>query len=568
MRMLVTAVVLLATALPLVAQPTATPRDELLSLVPSDTAICLIVQGVRDRSQAVAASPLAAWVSQKYGTALGAAPELQKLKDVETLFTSFLGVTPTDLRDDIFGDAIVLTYKPGPVGKPEQEQGCVMLKARDPAKLAKLVDQLNKVQNATKELTAIVPLKYRGQEYFKRAKSDDRSEFYLLDDGLFVFAAQEASIHSVIDQRLAPKNNPPPIAKSIEQLRVQDAFILCWFNPRKLDTEVKAHIAAAGSAKEKAARQQFAQIWSALDNIAIYLDAKADLEFGVAAAYRADALPGELRSFLQSRPKSSALWQVIPEDALLAIAGRATGRQIMDVLLSFTPAEDRDEVRQEIEKSLGAVIGRQKVPDVLRGIGPDWGVWVTQPGTGGWWPTVTLAVGVTDDPATVRTAVEKTVAFYSQFAQVGYNRDHDDQIESQTERPVAGPEVTIFSNPKLFSNGFLPCYALSEGHLIVSSSPKQVAAFRKPGAVKVPPDEAVVLRVSGAALQGYLGKHGKEIAEWAATQQDRPVASVNREVTTLAEILHVLDRGELVLRGDGQVLRCGVRLKFIQPLTK
>ena len=141
MRMLLTVLVLAAAALPLVAQQPTTPRDDLLRLVSPDTAICLVVQNVRERSKTVAASPLAAWVSEKYRPALGAAPELQKLKDVETLFSTFLGVSLTDLRDDIFGDAIVLTYTPGPVGKPEAEQGCVMLKARDPAKLAKLVEQ-------------------------------------------------------------------------------------------------------------------------------------------------------------------------------------------------------------------------------------------------------------------------------------------------------------------------------------------------------------------------------------------------------------------------------------------
>ncbi len=567
MRTLVTAVVLLAVALPLAAQPATAPRDELLRLVPTDTAICLVVQGVRERSKVVSASPLAAWVSEKYRPALGAAPEMQKLKDVETLFSTFFDVTLTDLRDDIFGDAVVLTYQPGPIGKPEAEQGCVMLKARDPAKLSKLVDKLNTVQKTTKELTSVEKRTHHGQAYFQRMKADDRSEFYLLDDGLFVFAAQEASIHAVIDRQRDPTLTLSPVVKAIEQLGVQNSFLFCWFNPRKLDAEVQAHVTAAGSASEKAARRQVAQIWAALDNVAVYLDAEKDLELGFAAAYRAEAMPDEWRTLLHARPRSATMWQVIPEDALVALAARSTGRQILDAVLSFTPPEERATVRQDVERAFGAIIGKGNVPALLAGVGPDWGVWVTRPQGKSWFPAATLAVGVADDPA-VRSAVAKTATFYTQLAQFSYNREHDDQIESRIERKADGPDVTVFTNPAIFPPGVRPAFGLTHGHLVVASSPEQVEAFRKPVAPKMPPEETVVLRVSGAALHAYLGEHGKAIAEWAADQQDRPLEEVRKEFANFADVLNVLDRGEVILRGDGQVLRCAVRLKFVKPLAK
>lgn len=557
MRTLVTAVALLLAAVPLAAQ---TPRDELLRLVPADTAICLVVQGVRERSQTIAASPLAAWVRDKYRPALGAAPELEKLKDVEKLFTTFLGVSLTDLRDDIFGDAIVLTYTPGPVGRPDAEQGCVMLQARDPDKLTALVGKLNALQQTTKELTAVTQQAHAGQKYFQRVKADGRHEFYLLDNGLFVFAAQEGSIRALIDQRQNLKADPSPVAKAMGQLGVQDAFLTCWFNPRKLDAEVAAHVAAAGSAKEKAARRQFAQIWSAFDSLALYVAADKDLELGFAAAYRADALPAEWKVLLGSRARASALWQVIPDDALFAVAGRATGSQIVDALLSFTPADDRVAVRAEVEKTFGAVIGRKNVPGLLRGVGPDWGVWVTRGRS--WVPSATLALGLADDEA-VRAAAAKTVTFYTQNAQAGYNRDHDDQIESHTEK-----DVTVFANPTLFPAGVRPAYGLTDGYLVAASSPDQVTAFRKPTLTAAVPAEAVVMRVSGAALHAYLNEHAKPIAAWVAAQQDRPLDAVVKEIGTVAEAVSVLDRGEVVLRGDGQVLRCTVRLKFVKPLAK
>lgn len=568
MRILLTAALLLALASdPVSAQTPPSPRDELLRLVPNDTAICLVVQGVRERSKIVAASPLAAWIQEKYGSAIGTAPEIDKLKGVETLFTTFLGVSLTELRDDIFGDAIVLTYQPGPVGKPDAEQGCVMLKARDPAKLAKLIDKLNTAQKSSNDLSTIAERTHKDQKYFQRVKGEGKGEFYLLKDDLFVFAAQEASIQAVIDQSLKPKAIPNPVAASIQRLGVQNSFLLCWFNPRKLDAEVKAHVAAAGSAKEKATRQQFTDLWSALDDIAIYLDADKNLELGFAAVYRADAMPGEFKTVLGSRLKSSALWQVIPDDSILALAGRTTGRQLLDVMLSLTAADERASARQEIEKAIGAVAGKDEAPKMLQAVGPDWGVWVTRPRKESWFPEITAAIRVEGDSPDVQESIVKTLAFYLQFARVSYNRDHDDQIEARTERSDKAGEVTTFSNAKLFPPGLRPSYGMTSGYLVMASSPELVQAFRKPDDAKAT-DVAVLLRVSGSALQGYLGAHGPTIAKWVADHQKRPTADVKKEIETLREFLSVLDRAELRIRGDGKTIRCSVQLKFVKPLAK
>ena len=240
---------------------------------------------------------------------------------------------------------------------------------------------------------------------------------------------------------------------------------------------MKAHVSAAGSAQERAARRQFADIWSALDNFALYLDAEKDLELGFSAAYRADALPTELKTVLGSRTKSSALWQIVPDDAIVALAGRATGTQIVDVLLAFTPPEDRPVVRLEIEKAFGAIIGKANVPAMLHGVGPDWGVWVTRPDKAAWFPGLTAAVRVEGNP----NAVAKTVAFYTQLAQFGYNRDHNDQVESSSTPLANGQDITTFTNESIFPGGFQPSYGLTDGHLVVSSSPARGRGLSQAG---------------------------------------------------------------------------------------
>lgn len=545
----------------------AAPRDELLKLVPDDTAICLVVQGLRERSKAVAASPLAEWVGTNFKPALGGAPELQKLKDVETLFTSFLGVSLADLRDEIFGDALVLCYQPGPPGNPQAERGFVMLKARDPAKLAALVNKLNALQKSSGELTSIDEKIHRGQTYFKRSKGDAAGEYYLLADGLFAFAGQEASIQSVIERRLEAKSSAGAVAKSVARLGVENAFLYCWFNPRKLDADVKAHVAAATGEGERATRRQFAQIWSAIDDLAIYLDADKELELGFAAAYRAEAMPPELRTVLGTQPRPSALWQVIPEDAMVALAGRVSGNELIDVALSFAPAEERAAARQEIEKAIGAVVGKDKLPAMLKGVGPDWAAWIAAPKANGWFPTITAAVRIDDADPTVPSSVMKTLSFYSQFVRVQYNREHDDAIESKVER-IGTVDATVFSNAKLFPPGCRPAYGFANGHLVFGSSPELIGAFRKPAIESSPTARAPFLRVSGNAFREYLEKHGPALADWISDRQDRPREDVWKEIQNVTEILKAVDRCEVFAQGSGDVVKLAVRAKFVKSLSK
>ena len=125
--------------------PAAAPRDELLRYVPADAGFCLVVQGLRDKLADVQASPMVkGWA--KLAPALAATEEWKQLAEAEAYLKKHLGVGWSDLRDDLLGDAFALAYRPGPAGKPEQEQGLFLVRARDAKKLAGLIDKLNALQ--------------------------------------------------------------------------------------------------------------------------------------------------------------------------------------------------------------------------------------------------------------------------------------------------------------------------------------------------------------------------------------------------------------------------------------
>ena len=86
------------------------------------------------------------------GMAIANAPEQKKLVEFEAQLKQGLGVTWSQLRDDIFGDAVVFAYRPGSSGKEDQEQGLMLVHARDAQLLANIAKRFNDIQQQSGDL--------------------------------------------------------------------------------------------------------------------------------------------------------------------------------------------------------------------------------------------------------------------------------------------------------------------------------------------------------------------------------------------------------------------------------
>src|SRR5579884_1542567 len=154
----------------------ATPRDELLRLVPDDVGFCVVLQNLRTQSKALLASPFVAqFRASPLGQALQHAPEAAKLIQADVQLKKYLHVSWAQLRDDIFGEAVVLAYRPGPPDKPDQEQGIILIRAHDPQLLAALVDRINEVQRQSHDLQALEERRFEDAIYYCRVERRGKS---------------------------------------------------------------------------------------------------------------------------------------------------------------------------------------------------------------------------------------------------------------------------------------------------------------------------------------------------------------------------------------------------------
>ena len=132
--------------------------DTLLRLVPPDASVVVTVEGLRDRLRDIGASrlisdlrrlpPVNSWLdSEKYR-------HLQRsCEQVEAV----LGVKLAEIRDQVLGDAVVLVLRLPPGDPPDHSQarGLLLLRARDPVLLNRLISAFNAAQRDSGELKRV-----------------------------------------------------------------------------------------------------------------------------------------------------------------------------------------------------------------------------------------------------------------------------------------------------------------------------------------------------------------------------------------------------------------------------
>ena len=90
----------------------ADPLTEMLRVTPPETSLGLLVRDLRGHHNSVAGGPLAAaFRASPVGKGITAAPELAQIDELGAKVAKVIGMDLSTLRDDVFGDAVVLAYQ-------------------------------------------------------------------------------------------------------------------------------------------------------------------------------------------------------------------------------------------------------------------------------------------------------------------------------------------------------------------------------------------------------------------------------------------------------------------------
>ena len=536
----------------------ADPVAPLKPLVPPDAAIVFVVRNLGPQLKALGESPMAAWLAASALFKQFVDPkEAEKLVAVRDFVTAQLGVTADELRDDIFGEAVVFAFRPGDPGKPETDTGTLLVRPRDPAALQRLVERVNRFQQATGELTGVTPAEHGGIRYSVRAKATKAREFYAFHDKFFVFTNREATLHGVLAKSRAPDPAAVPKWLGLDDGR---ATLTALFNPRAFDAAWAARAANGPDAGDRAFHKQFAKVWAALDGLALSAVAGENLTLRVAADLDDARLPPEWQRLLTPLAGPSP-GVAAPADTLIAVRGNFNLRTLLDVASAFLPDGGAASGKQ-LDEAVGPAVGRDDLPAVLDKLGPEVSFWVRPNATAATLEAA-LAVRLGPTPADARRLappLRQGLDTLAHLWRVEHNRKHADQV---TLRPAA--DGLTAENPRGFPAGFAPSYrvAAESGYAIVTSHP-DVRVSLSTRSVENPP----LVRVSLSECHAYLRDHQAAVAKFLAGYEARPAAEVERELGNLLPVLEAGKSLDARLSRERNRVVLTVTVEFVKPLAK
>ncbi len=567
-------VILLLAALPAIAKDTRA-RDELLRLVPEDVGFCVVVQDLRDYSRKVLASP---FVKQLRASALGqqlaAAPEMSRLEDADSQVQAFLNVSLTQLRGDIFGDAVVLAYRPGPPGKPEAEQGVLLVHARDPRLLARLVDRLNEVQSQSHDLEKLETRHLGEAVYYCREERQGKS-YYFLRGSILAASKQEGILRETLQRALQSSTAEPALLRNLRQCGVANDIACWWINPRAFDAHLEAGAAHADES-QRAFLQTVRTYWKGIDGVALSLAlAEKDVQIKLSAVATPQRLPALLRSTFTDTPKSSKLWSCFPDTAILAVAGRFDAADSMKELGTFMTPEARAHMHQTLSRGLGAALGKDIEKDILPYLGPDWGICVLAPERDRHTllPQSLTALRIRPDGKTppLPTVLLNGLNALAGLAVFSYNANHDDPIVLKTV--VHGKTEIRYLSGQAFPEGVQPAYAFKDGYLLLASAPSVIDHFQAPTHSPTRTgNDVLLLRLSLHALADYLQDHKSALATRMAEKDHVSRGEAENRMTYLIDVCRLFDRFDVLQEGASgrvtTVLRLGTRWPLLAPARR
>jgi hypothetical protein len=548
----------------------AHPVDDLLKHVPSGTAVCFVVRDLSGRVQQLNESPFASWFeTTAFGKRILANMEWQRPEQFEAQLKELFGLTPDELIRDVFGDAIVFAYTPGPGGKADRERGLILVKPKKPDVAARVLARLDEIQKQSGELVSVAEEKRGGIAFTVRKKKDGGTEAYRLQDGVLAFASDETSLKSYLDWHAA-KGQPAAVAASLARLKANESFVTIWFDPRAFDAAFRDKVKTSETASDKVMANLFAGIWSAVDDFALHAEITDRFAIRVSTRFAKDRLPVAAAGLLPFQPGETPLWSAIPPDAIFAMAGRFAVATAFSRADRLAKAAGQPEPTAGLTRDLGPIFGKDKWPAVVEAIGPDWGLWITAPErTEMWSPDWTFVLRVRPDSTKkvdTASAFLKGIESAAHFAKGAYNSSHSDQLELN-EETIAGQKVRIFDGGKL-PQGVRPCFAVKGGYFVFASSPERIAKFEPPAGDAGTAIESTLIRISGSGLRAYLARHADSVATAMATANDRPIAEMKAGVALLIESLEPFDKIELMAGQESDVTRLSLVLTPAKSLKK
>ncbi len=539
------------------------PADELLRLLPDDLGFAVVIRDLRGHGRLIAESPFAAMLrNTEPARSFVSSPEVRKLREFDEILQKHLKTNLQQVRDDVLGDALVFAYWPGTPADSKGERGVFLAHARDPALLARLAEEINRLQRESGDLVKVEARTHEGVPYQRRQEKDGQVSYYLIQGPLLAYSDDEGSIQQIIkSQKQRPRAS---LRDQLHGLGVHEALAVVWLNPRAFDQHLKRQLDQA-SDPTFTFLKTFTRSWKQLEGAALVVRIQQDIDLSLCVRMQTSALPEPARRFFAGLSQPSMLWGYFPDRVIFAAAGRIDLASFAEMVAEFVPEDSRQKLLAGLSQGTLALLGRDFQKDVLPNLGPDWGYYLAAPPAGEpWFPHSVVAVSV-QNPGPGRPLDQ--VLFDSLRMAVGFGilSQTGDKSAVQLKNASQGNIPIVYLQSEVFfPSGFQPALAAKASCLVLASSPAALLRFaetRPAGKPDQGPEGVLLARLSLRAARDYLKERRRPLL--AALDKNQ---QLEKRLDGLLSALELFDGVDLRLRTEPDQANLTLHFRPAKPL--
>lgn len=544
----------------------ASPREELLALLPKEPAFCVAVQDLRGQSKRLLESPFGQRFQQSpLFAGLMSAEPIARLREMDEQLKMHLQTSIAEIRDEAFGDAFVLAFWPADGATPET--ALILTQARNKDLPAAVLKRLNDLQLQSGDLQRADVVQHGAATYNRCTEAGGKVNCQLVLDGLVALTSDEELLKQVIDrrtQRDRKLNNR--LAQSFVDLGVAKDAAVVWVNPRAFDRQMAEKLANA-NASELPVLRLIQNGWHQTSGLALSanLGEVGDVRLSVQMA--TESLSPTLQKILKEARTSSALWSRIPDDAIVAAAGRFDLAEIAQLLNELAPADQQGKQLADVNKTTMALLGMDVHKDILEKLGPDWCFYVAAPPSARVMPDVVLGMALRNHNAEVEEAFGDSLRTLGGLLAMG--RANEGKPTMLKRSRLGDVRVTSIWSEAWAEAGLQPAGAIKEGCLVLASSPDAIGRFpqTKPPIAKDGP--VPLLKVSFTRAVAFLNDPQRRPAliNLLGEMHQQPAAEIDERLQQLTNAFDLFDGMELVQETSPGRLILRLRLKTKEALT-
>lgn len=459
----------------------------LLRLVPADAAAVVVIEDAETHYQRLIGSRLwrdlmalpavRQWRdSDRFRDLLRARGEIEAALDLPSLEAAW---------PKLLGDAVALAIRPDPGGDPDHPQGLLLLRSRDPALVARLLDRLNALES-DQGLLAVESPTHRGKGFSIRRfrpGTKPNEAYVLFDDGVFAWANSDEFIRAVIDHQIDGGG-----------LSTRDRFQNAWAelpNPAVVSGYIDARF-LEGQLKLGKLKDQQAPVESLIRRMIGAADAvgmalawkEGRIELHLHEVFDATRIDEPLRRWA-ARPMTGdpGTWLAdLPESTLAVAFGPLDGLAFVDLLIGLVPRSERARIDAAMTLASGLLLGLDPRTEVLPNLGPQLLASVSWPSESPRaTPRFTLALGLggpADQVERLRGATANALRSILAVAAL-------DRGDAAAEKAFVPLDPNGVSSAVLRGGPVPVAYAVGPSRLVLGNDPTAVLAFANAG-VKEP----------------------------------------------------------------------------------